>query len=146
MVLKTAISCNVIIACFDILEFEKKDVKRHFVGQGPIVRPWWWSFNFLSVNQLAAQIKLKEVWKSLNKNDYPIQLEPYNEGLKDCGHSLRQKQSRTFKDNCRLQKSKQSFNVDAARVWNAAPLSITMAKSISAAKSEITKFAKSLPI
>ena len=35
-------------------------------------------FNLLSVNQLAAQIKLTEVWKSVNIKDYAISLDPYN--------------------------------------------------------------------
>ena len=32
----------------------------------------------MSVNQLATSIKLVEVWKSTNINDYPIKLEPNN--------------------------------------------------------------------
>ena len=64
-------------------------------------------FGLLSVNQLdqlAAQIKLKEVWKSLNSENYPIVLEPYNTVLVDNVHCLRPKQNRIFNDNCRLQK------------------------------------------
>ena len=34
-------------------------------------------FGLLSVNRLAAKIKLVEIWKSLNREDYPICLDPY---------------------------------------------------------------------
>ena len=34
-------------------------------------------FNLPSVNQLAATIKLQEVWKSINVPGCPIKLEPY---------------------------------------------------------------------
>ena len=36
-------------------------------------------FGLLSVNQLAAQIKLTEVWKSIHVENYAITLAPYNE-------------------------------------------------------------------
>ena len=32
-------------------------------------------YGLLSVNQLAAQIKLLEAWKSVNLENYPIQME-----------------------------------------------------------------------
>ena len=35
-------------------------------------------YNLPSVNQLAAQIKLVEAWKSQNIEQYPIKLEPNN--------------------------------------------------------------------
>ena len=84
-------------------------------------------FNLLSVNQLTAQIKLREVWKSVNCENYPNKLDQYNPALVGGVHSLRQKQNRVFSDSFRLQKSKASFNVDAARVWNFAPLSVKRA-------------------
>ena len=60
-------------------------------------------FNLLSVNQLSAQIKLKEVWKSLNCEDYPIKLTEWNTALDDNVHSLRKKENRVFSDSYRLQ-------------------------------------------
>ena len=103
-------------------------------------------FNFLSVNQLAASIKLKEVWKSLNKENYPIKLEPYNQNVKASGHLLRPKINRTFKDTYRLQKSKLCFDVDAARIWNSAPTSITQAGSIYVVKKAIDAYVRTLPV
>ena len=103
-------------------------------------------FGLLSVNQLAAQIKLREVWKSIYCEDYPIKLEPYNPALEDGSHSLRPKQNRVFSDSFRLNKAKANFNVDAARVWNSAPTSIRGALTIHEAKKAINAFVKTLPI
>ena len=78
-------------------------------------------FNLLSVNQLAAQIKLTEVWKSVNIKDYAITLDPYNKAQNPTEMDLRPKPTRTFDDTARLANSKYSFNVDSARLWNLAP-------------------------
>ena len=86
-------------------------------------------FNLLSVNQMAAKIKLLEVWKMVNTEGSP----------------LRQKSNRVFDDNCRLKNSELSFHIDAARVWNAAPSEIRNATSLNIAKTEAIKFCKSLP-
>ena len=71
-------------------------------------------FNLLSVNQLAAQIKLTEVWKSVNVKDYAISLDPYNRAPNPSEIDLRPKPTRTFDDSARLATSKYSFNVDSA--------------------------------
>ena len=42
--------------------------------------------------------------------------------------------------------SKESFSRNAAKLWNSAPQNITAAKSLSAAKREIKKHCKMLPI
>ena len=103
-------------------------------------------FKLLSVNQLSAQIKLKEVWKSLNCPNYPTKLEPYNRALVDGSHTLRAKEDRIFNDNFRLQKSKSSFNVDAARLWNAAPHSVRNAATNYEVKRAILALVKNLPL
>ena len=103
-------------------------------------------FNLLSVNRLSAQIKLKEVWKSVNCPNYPTKLEPYNRAMVDGPHTLRTKENRIFNDNFRLQKSKSSFSVDAARLWNAAPNSVRNAVTNYEAKRAILAFVKTLPL
>ena len=103
-------------------------------------------FNLLSVNRLSAQIKLKEVCKSLNCPNYPTKLDPYNRTLVDGSHALRTKENIIFNDNCRLQKSKSSFNVDAARLCNAAPQSVRNAATNYEAKRAILDFVKNLPL
>ena len=101
-------------------------------------------FDLLSVNQLAANIKLVEVWKSLNQEDYPITLDPYNQLRPNLG--LRPQANRIFKDNCKYKKSESSFHIDAARLWNAAPKEITNATSLGTVKSAVLLFCKTLPV
>ena len=103
-------------------------------------------FDLLSVNQLAAKIKLIEVWKSINETGYPLTLDPYKPHSTDQCHDLRQKPNRVFDDTCRLHKSESSFHIDAARLWNAAPTAIKCATSLSIAKKVIVNFCKSLPV
>ena len=103
-------------------------------------------FKLLSVNQLSAQIKLLEVWKSLNQEGYPIKLEPYNEAPASAGLNLRQKSNRIFNDSARLQIAKSSFNFDAARIWNATPMSLRRASTKAEAKRLIRIFVTSLPV
>ena len=103
-------------------------------------------FNLLSVNQLAAQIKLIEVWKSLNIQDYPTTLEPYNEASSHSILDLRPRPTRIFNDTSKLMGSKYSFHVDAARLWNLAPPSLRASTTLGQAKIAILAFARSLPV
>ena len=103
-------------------------------------------FNLLSVNQLAAQIKLVEIWKSTHVEGYPICLEAYNPAKENFSQNLRDRPTRIFNDSARLQVAEFSFCVDAARVWNQAPCQIHNSGTLSAAKKEILKFVKTLPV
>ena len=103
-------------------------------------------FSLLSVNQLSATIKLIEVWKSINREGYPIQLKPYNSHLAQSGLALRPKPERTFDDSTRLCMAESSFTIDAARTWNAAPPDVVNAPSLEVAKKRIRVFAESLPV
>ena len=79
-------------------------------------------FNLLSVNQLAAQIKLTEVWKSVNVDGNPLKLELHNKTNRaDMTQALRPKTNRVYEESSRLEVSKMSFHIDAARLWNRAP-------------------------
>ena len=99
----------------------------------------------LSVNQLAASIKLQEVWKAINVEGCPISLDPYNKKVY-MNQDLRTKSNRIFNDSAKLKISQSSFHIDAARIWNEAPLEIRSAKNLTEAKRLIKTFAKSLPI
>ena len=103
-------------------------------------------FGLLSVNQLAAKIKLVEVWKAVNIDNYPIKLEPYGNPNKEKTHALRPQTNRVVNDTCKLKKSEQSFNVDAARIWNLAPREITDARTLNGAKKLIDAYCKTLPV
>ena len=100
----------------------------------------------LSVNQLAANIKLTEVWKSINENDYPIQLELNKKAPSDSDRNLRPTSSRLWNQDANSMAAKESFTRNVAKIWNTAPLSIKNANNIKSAKKEIAKHCKSLPI
>ena len=59
-------------------------------------------FGLLSVNQLAAQIKLTEVWKSLQVVGHPSLLEPYNKASTATTAGLRPKPTRILNDSSKL--------------------------------------------
>ena len=103
-------------------------------------------FGLLSVNQLAAKIKLIEVWKTLNRPEYPIELDPYKRSSHPNAHELRTREDRIFDDSCKLKRSESSFHVDSARLWNASTPEIRQAKSLNLAKKAINVFCKALPI
>ena len=94
----------------------------------------------------AAQIKLLEVWKSVHVEDYSIELEPYNKIRPLNNHDLRTQTNRVFNDSARLKIASQSFSIDAARIWNLGPASITESNTITMAKRAIKKFVMTLPI
>ena len=103
-------------------------------------------FGLLSVNQLAAKIKLIEVWKTINKPDYPLKLDPYERKGKTPSQDLRVQSNRIFDDSCKLKKAELSFHKDAARLWNASTMEIRGASSLAIAKKTIDQFCHSLPI
>ena len=100
----------------------------------------------VSVNQLAASIKLSEVWKSINMKDYPIQLEPNVIGKPESDRIVRITTSRLWNQDARSSAEKESFSRNAAKIWNAAPMAIKNAKTLATSKNEIRKFVKLLPI
>ena len=100
----------------------------------------------LSVNQLAASIKLTEVWKSIHQENYPISLEPNNPGLQENDRILRASSSRLWNQDARSRAEKESFSRNAAKIWNAAPLGIKNASALNSAKRVIKIHCKTLPI
>ena len=103
-------------------------------------------FQLLSVNQLAAEIKLIETWKSINIEGCPTELEPYNLNQADNEYRLRPQPNRIFNDTARLQLSLSSFYIDAARLWNNAPATVKSALTLNVAKKAIKEHCKSLPV
>ena len=99
----------------------------------------------LSVNQLAASIKLSEVWKSINLVNYPIQLEPNVVGKPDTDRSLRTSSCRLWNQDAKTRAERESFSRNAAKIWNNAPLAIKNATTLTAAKKEIKLHCLTLP-
>ena len=87
---------------------------------------------------------------SKNVENYALSFEPYKRINPDLNveleRDLRPQRNRVLNDTARLKVSKQSFNVDAARLWNQAPVSITTAITLGKAKSAILSWVKSLPV
>ena len=101
-------------------------------------------FKLLSVNQLAAQIKLNETWKSVNIEKYPVILNKHFVPTSE--RETRNKLERVFVDWCTTKKAESSFLIDAAKLWNHSPNAIKMANSLTTAKNEILEYCRSLPI
>jgi hypothetical protein len=100
--------------------------------------------NMLSVNQIAAQIKLTEMWKASNDPQYPIKMK-----TKERQENAVETRNLTLGDLTevgRSTKAKKSFTSDAAKVWNKAPEKIRASKTLTTAKKAIQDYCKSLPI
>ena len=91
-------------------------------------------------------IKLAEVWKSINEEGYPIQLELNKKSPTESDRNLRPTSSRLWNQDASSAAAKKSFSRNAAKIWNTAPQSIKNAINIKSAKMEIAKHCKTLPI
>ena len=98
----------------------------------------------LSVNQTLAQIKLNELWKAINLGNNPLKFktqEATENGITTRAVTqgkLIQKKGTTL--------SQDSFVYDATKIWNNAPDSIKLAKTLTSAKTEIKKYCCTLPM
>ena len=100
--------------------------------------------NLLSINQLNAQTKLLEVWKSQNIKSYPTQWKTRKEEQKRQGLKSNNKPELVITGRTLGQSL--TFINDAASVWNNAPNSIKSCTSIISVKKQIKSFVKTLPI
>ena len=100
--------------------------------------------NMLSINQLAAQVKLTEMWKAVNTENYPIQMAA--QVIPEVGMATRADHQGRLLEPGHSKKTMQSFVGDASRVWNKAPSKIKEANSIGMAKKAIKDFCKTIPI
>ncbi len=99
--------------------------------------------NMLSVNQIAAQIKLTEMWKVSNDPQYPIRMK------------TRERQENAIETRIvtrgdltevgRSTRAKKSFSCDAAKVWNRAPENIRTAKTLKLQKRRSESIASPCP-
>ena len=94
----------------------------------------------MSVNQTQAQIKLVEMWKSKNINNYPIK--PDIITVTENGTTTRSATAGLF----RLNETPSTFIGDATRLWNQTATELKSAKTLKSAKGLAKKFAKELPI
>ena len=100
--------------------------------------------NMLSVNQINAQIKLTEMWKAMNDIDHPFKIEK-----QEVNESQRMSRSVTngvIKCIASSGLTQSTFINDGVKAWNKAPMILKNCQTISAAKTEIKKWVKTLPI
>ena len=100
--------------------------------------------NYLSVNQMNAQIKLNEMWKSVHVPNYPTKSTSISRS--DEVVNTRAVSAGLLKEPKSTNASQRIFLNDAIHIWNKAPMSITHCVSLFAAKKVIKSFVKSLPI
>ena len=101
-------------------------------------------FKIFSVNQMNVQIKLTEMWKSINMVNYPIKTElpvDYTEGA-----NTRSRNMGLLKEEKVTVKRQRTYTNDAIHIWNQAPNSIKDCGSIYSAKKAIKAFVALLPI
>ena len=98
----------------------------------------------MSVNKLNAQIKLLEMWKAINIEDYPLNItqQAVLPGGVSTWAAQRGRPIEIGKSNL----TKRTSTSDAVRIWNVAPRKYTEAKTLYVAKNAIKGYVKSLPI
>ena len=98
----------------------------------------------LSVNQINAQVKLTEMWKMQNVDNYPIQCEKQVVNNEQCTTRAVSRGDLVLKGQTLINQS--TFINDASRHWNNAPNSIKRCNSLFSVKSEIKKHVMTLPL
>ena len=102
--------------------------------------------NLLSINQINAQIKLTEVWKSLNFSNYLTQWDKVLNDEVVSTRNLRSANKSFLKTFGRFKIAESTFINDAAKTWNEAAMELKNFKSLYSVKKEIKKYIKTLPL
>ena len=95
---------------------------------------------WLSINQLVAEVRLKEVWKALNTESSLSGLFEKVEG------PTRASASNKIKVGMNSQLRENSFVYPTVKLWNRAPDSVRLANTELKAKREIRQFVRTLPL
>ena len=101
-------------------------------------------FKIMSVNQINAQIKLNEMWKSTNIANYPIVTKMVSRT-----ENVAQTRAVTtgqLEEILTTNSSDKSFIHDATHIWNKVPQNIKLCKTYWSAKKAIKMFVSTLPI
>ena len=98
----------------------------------------------LSVNQLNAKVKLQEIWKVMNIDNYPLKIS-LNEVQLD-KMVTRAMINRTPKELGSTTLISKTCVSDAIRLWNLAPESIKNCATLHSLKKKSKEFVKTLPI
>ena len=98
----------------------------------------------LSVNQINAKVKVQEIWKSLNVEGYPL-----NINCQKTSETSTSTRAMTGGRPIEIGHSTLASNScisDAIKVWNQAPESVKKSETLSQIKKSGRLYVKSLPI
>ena len=99
---------------------------------------------WLSLNQLACEIRLIEVWKALNNEDHCLsnffEKATTNEGR------TRSAGTNKLKNHFKSKIRENSFTYPSIQLWNTAPDEVTTAATESSARNAIKEYVRTLPI
>ena len=99
---------------------------------------------WLSINQLACEVRLLEVWKAMNQKDYCIG-DLFEKVENKPG--LRSSNQIKLKTKFRSRLRENSFQYPSVQLWNMAPAEVTEAKTEAKARTAIRKHVKlTIPI
>ena len=101
-------------------------------------------FNLLSANQLNASVKLLEIWKALNVDNYPLSVDRQEENIN--GMSTRGDMACRPKEIGKTILTQKTCVSDAIHLWNQSPKIIKESNSVYKAKKEIKAYVKLLPV
>ena len=98
--------------------------------------------HWLSINQLACEQRLMQVWKSISNEDYCLHdmFKP-----RENQRETRSAGTKKLQINFRTKLREASFHFPSVRLWNSAPEEVTNAPTESQAKTAIRKFVLTLP-
>ena len=100
--------------------------------------------NMLSVNQINAQIKIQEIWKALNIDNYPLKVQKHTVNS-DTVNTRACTFGKLIESGKSLVSQKCCIN-DATKLWNNLPSDLKNCLSISQIKLQTKKFVKTLPV
>ena len=135
--------------CIDQIEVAFNDCLRLLTGNKrsdqASIKSMLEELDWLSLNQLSAETRLVQAWKTAHVEDYCLQdtLSLRKKG----GNPTRVSETVSFDPgvDCRITSSG-TFVHQTAKLWNQAPKSIKTASSLEIAKREIRAYVKTLPI
>ena len=92
------------------------------------------------MRKIDTAAKFTGMWKAVNYSNYPLDIEKMKPACN--GRETR----RVTQENLLEPTTLNTFIGNATRIWNKAPCTIKNVKTIGAAKKEIKKYCKTLPI
>ena len=98
----------------------------------------------LSANQINAQIKIQEIWKSLNINNHPLKVD--RQTINQQGTTARAGTSERLIESGKSGLSQKTCINDAIKIWNQLPSDVTDCKTLSQLKNVTKTYVKTLPI